>query len=406
MNAKILFPFAENSKKIKYNTVTQYTRFGYVKDGKEFLDTSLGSCGSFMLGFDRTDIVDYVTQRARDIPFVSGEYFSTSKEILELSQKLYDLTGGYYSFYSLSGSDAIEGAVKLSRFYHQSKGNNNKTIVIGVSESYHGSTYLSSSISGGSFMTSILGRSSICETVYRSDDEETLLDNFKEKISTLGADTISCVLMESCSWLGGVTPYSDNFWKKLKLLCKENNILLIIDDIAMCGGKLGKLTGFNIDPDIFTMGKSLSGGYFPLSACLFTEEVYNTVQEKFWSHGFTYSFSLTGIYSTLKYLDIIDKERIFDNYPLLEQNSRNVFDNMVNDGVIESYTSYGLYFNLKFFPVSNIEKVQQKFFDSGLNVGIQNYEWKGLRVIIPLTADADYFYQLESRLRNALSQTS
>lgn len=403
MKPKILFPFTKNDDNSNYNTITQYTKFGYIKDDKDFLDTSLGSCGSFMLGFDRNDIVDYVNNRAKEIPFVSGEYLSTTEAVLELSQKLYDLTGGYYSFYSLSGSDAVEGAVKLAALYHQSCGNINKKKIIGVTESYHGSTYLSSSISGGSFMTATLGRSNLCESVYRDISGSTLLNNIKEKICLLGADNISCLVIESCSWLGGVTPYNEKFWKALKDLCNKKNILLVIDDIAMCGGKLGKLKGFDIDPDIFVMGKSLSGGYFPLSACLMTKSVFDKVKDNFWSHGFTYSFSLTGVYSTLKYLDIIEKEKVFDNYKILKPVSDAMFNRLVEDGLIESYTSYGLYYNLQFFPVSDVAAAQKRFFANGLNVGIQNYEWKGLRVIIPLTADTDYFNQLDSRLRNALN---
>lgn len=402
MNPKILFPFTENNNNSAYNTVASYTKFGYVKDDKDFLDTSLGNCGSFMLGFDRTDIVDYVTEQAKEIPFVSGEYLSTTDAVLELSQKLYDMTGGYYSFFSLSGSDAVEGAVKLAALYHQAQGNTTKTKIIGVTESYHGSTYLSSSISGGSFMTRTLGRSELCESVYRDDNGGILLKNILEKIYALGSDNISCLVIESCSWLGGVTPYDNKFWKELKDLCSKNKILLIIDDIAMCGGKLGKLKGFDIDPDIFVMGKSLSGGYFPLSACLMSEKVFDAVKNDFWSHGFTYSFSLTGIYSTLKYLDIVEQEKVFDNYAHLKPTSDAMFDSLVEDGVIESYTSYGLYYNLQFFPVSNVAAAQEKFFNNGLNVGIQNYEWKGLRVIIPLTANCEYFDQLETRLRNSL----
>jgi len=406
MSAKILFPFTQNNSNTNYDTVSSYTKFGYIKEGKDFIDTSLGSCGSFMLGFDRTDIIDYVTTKAKKIPFVSGEFLSTTNEVLDLSEKLYQETNGYYSFYSLSGSDAIEGSIKLAALYHQSMGNPKKQKIIGISESYHGSTYLSSSISGGSLMTSIFGRSNLCESVNRDDDENTLFYKIDEKIDKIGNDFISCVLIESCSWLGGVKPFSNNFWKQLKKLCNEKNILLIIDDIAMCGGKLGKLKGFDIDPDIFVMGKSLSGGYFPLSACLMTENVFDAVKDSFWSHGFTYSFSLTGIYSTLKYLQIIEEENVFKNYKLLKERSDNLFDNLVQDDLIQNYSTYGLYYNLKFYPVNDISVAKDKFFQNGLNVGIQNYEWKGLRLIIPLTANNEYFIQLDSRLRNALYRLS
>jgi len=72
MTPKIFFPFTENNNNSDYNIVSRYTKFGYIKDGKDFLDTSLGSCGSFMLGFDRTDIIDYVSNRSKEIPFEVG----------------------------------------------------------------------------------------------------------------------------------------------------------------------------------------------------------------------------------------------------------------------------------------------------------------------------------------------
>jgi len=406
MQGKILFPFTHNDNNHHYNTITSYTKFGYVKEGKEFIDTSLGSCGSFMLGFDRFDIIDYVTDRAKQIPFVSGEYLSTTESVLELSEKLYRATNGFYSFYSLSGSDAIEGAIKLADLYHISIGNTKKHKVLGISESYHGSTYLSSSISGGSLMTSILGRSDKCVSVNRNDDETILFDNIQQKIQEIDSQYISCLLLESCSWLGGLQKYSKDFWQQLKDLCKKSDILLIIDDIAMCGGKVGKLKGFEVDPDIFVMGKSLSGGYFPLSACFMSEQVFNVVKDSFWSHGFTYSFSLGGIYSTLKYMQIIEDEKVFENFTPLKMRSNSMFDRMVHNNLIQSYTTYGLYYNLKFFPVDNIEYAKEVFFQNGLNVGIQNYEWKGLRLIIPLLADDNYFHQLESRLQNALIHLS
>lgn len=402
MKPKILFPFTENSPHQKISKVTKYTKFGYVKDGIEFLDTSLGNCGSFMLGFDRFDIIDDVHSRLRDIPFVSGEYMSTTEATIELSEKLYTQTGGFYSFYSTSGSDAIEGAIKVARLYHLSNNNNSKKIILGITESYHGSTYLSSSISAGSFMTMHLGKSNLCDKINRSDSGEVLIENIKEKFSNIGSENISCIVIESCSWLGGVTPYNRNFWIALKDFCNENDVLLIIDDIAMCGGKKGKLLGFDVMPDIFVMGKALSGGYFPLSACLLNERIYSAIQDQFWAHGFTYSFSLSGIYSTLKYLEILENENVFGNYNLIHDTAKEIFDNLVNEKIICSYTNYGLYFNLKFYPVKDITSVQNKFFENGLNVGIQNYEWKGLRVIIPLTANQLYFNQLDTKLRNAL----
>jgi adenosylmethionine-8-amino-7-oxononanoate aminotransferase len=406
MNTNILFPFTTNTSHTKLHKITEYTKFGYIKDGKEVIDTGLGNCGSFMLGFDRTDILNSVLKKCQKIPFTSGEFFTTTDDILELSDKLASLSGGYKSFYSLSGSDAIEGAVKVARLYHKVRGNQSKNIVLGITESYHGSTYLSSSVAAGSFMSAILGKSNLCKQINRGQDGLELLNNIQKEIDAHGSDNISCICIESCSWLAGLISYNEEFWKELEYKTKTNDILLIIDDIAMCGGKLGKFFGFTCQPDIFTLGKSFSGGYFPLSATLMSPNIYETIKNEFWSHGFTYSFSVSGVYSTLAYIKVIEQEKIFENYNYLLTRSNHLFSKLITTGVIKNYSNNGLYFNLVFHPLSSYENIEDHFFNHGLNVGIDNYKWKGLRVIIPLTANDEYFYNLESKLFSSLSQLS
>lgn len=405
MQTNILFPFSINFNQ-KVRKISQYTRFGYIKDGQDFIDTGLGNCGSFMLGFDRTDILDTVVEKSKKIPFTSGEFFTTNDDIIELSDKLFEMSNGYRSFYSVSGSDAVEGALKAARLYHQSRKKNSKIKILGITESYHGSTYLSSSVAGGNLMTAILGKSSMCEQIERDENFNILLDNIKTKINEIDENNISCLLIESCSWLGGVFPYPKEFWKSLKVICDESDILLILDDIAMCGGKLGKMFGFEIFPDIFTMGKSFSGGYFPLSATLLSPKIFQEITGNFWSHGFTNSFNMSGIYSSLEYIRILEEENIFKNYESILKKSQLIFETLKQQKLISNYTNNGLYFNLKFNPLEDYTNVEENFFNHGLNVGVENYKWKGLRVIIPLTADDEYFYKIESRLFSSLNRLS
>jgi putrescine aminotransferase len=400
MYAPILFPFATNSNQ-NVNIITSYTKFGYVRNNQEFIDTSLGNSGSFMLGFDRTDIIDAVLEKCKIMPFTSGEFFTTNRYILELSNKLSTMTNGFKVFYSLSGSDANEGAIKAAKLYHNSQGNFNKRIVLGILESYHGSTYLTSNIAAGP-MISILGDSNMCHQIIRSADGSELLNNIIAKVNELGDKNISCLVIESCSWLGRLTPYDQTFWESLRNLCTAYNIILIIDDIAMCGGKTGKMFSFNIVPDIFTVGKAFSGGYFPLSATLISPIMFDIIKQEFWSHGFTNNFSASGIYSTLEYLNIIEKENIFKNYDSLLFKAKSLFNELVKEGLVASYTNNGLYFNLKFYPVVNYDNIEDYFFKFGLNVGPDNYKWKGLRIIIPLVATDEYFDKLKTGLSNAL----
>jgi len=377
---KLLFPFAVNTDLSKARVIKSYTKFGFVEGNTDLIDLSLGNCGCFMLGFDRTDLIDYVNQQMKLNPFVSGEYMTTNNAVLELTQKLYELSGGYRSVFSLSGSDAIEGAVKLASMYHKSKGNNRK-IVLGVKDSYHGSTYLTSSIGQLNYMTTQPAENCIAVS------EEYLIEAIK-------TNNALCLVIETCSWSKGLRSYSNGFWKELRQTCRDHDVVFIIDDIAMCGGKTGDFFGFDstLAPDLFCVGKSFSGGYFPLSACLVSEHINSIIKDEFLAHGFTYSFSLSGIYSTLKYLEILERENILARY-----------DSVINSAV-SMFTKIGLTFRNHglMFDVDINSTSEQTFYNNGLNIGVWNNGHNNLMLVIPLTADVEYFKQLEERLVAAL----
>lgn len=402
MVSKVIYPFAINSTKTDI-VISEYTDFGYISNGKEYLDAGLGNCGSFLLGFKRTDIVDAVTEKCRQLPFISGEYFTTSSDVQKLSELLYEHSNGFRSIYSLSGSDAIETAVKVANMYHRVTGNLERKMILGISESYHGSTYLTSSIAGGSFMTADLGRSDITVRVDWSENDDQLLSNISAAIANTDGSKISSLVIESCSWRSGLTSHTKSFWKALQILCHQHDILLIIDDIAMGGGKTGKIINLPITPDIFCLGKSISGGYFPLSITMVSDRCYKEIESHFLAHGFTYSFSVSGIYSALSYFDIIKHENILDNYSAIKTTANQVFSMLISKGLIEKYVSHGLYYSLIYKGQLFKIDIEQHFRKYGLHIGIDNYLSNSLRVIIPLTADSEYFESLSYRLSSALS---
>lgn len=384
LNPKLLYPFAVNSDLSKTRVIDSYNRFSYNDSGKDILDLSLGNAGCFLLGFDRKDIIEYVSSKMSESPFVSGEYMTTNPYVLELTERLYQLSGGYRSIFSLSGSDSLEGAIKIASMV-----NPERKKIIGFKNSYHGSTFLSSSIGGIDYMTQYWGKYENC----------CVLDNCDIESIKLEIKDACCLIIETCSWNNGLITYPKEFWKELRKLCTENSVVLIVDDIAMCGGKTGKFFGFDqcAEPDIFCVGKSFSGGYFPLSACLVSEKVSNNVKDKFLAHGFTYSFSLSGIYGTLKYLEVLEKENHFNKFDQVLNESKQVMDLLLSNNTILSYKNYGLVFELKTNPTS-----EEVFYNNGINIGIWNSTNDTLLLIVPLNADQDYFYKLQTRLQNAL----
>jgi adenosylmethionine-8-amino-7-oxononanoate aminotransferase len=384
IESKLLFPYAQNSRQA-LRVIDKYTEYGFVDNGEDLLDLSLGSCGCFPIGFKRTDIIDVVNNQMKKHPFTSGEFFATTPAVLELGERLYKMSGGYRSIFSLSGSDAIEGALRVAQLY------NGRNKFLGFKKSYHGSTYLSSSVSDATYMTSVFGK-----------DPRCIVSDYNLDLIT---DDLCAVVIETASWQNGLYNPGKEFWEGLRKKCTDKNIVLIVDDIAMCGGKTGTFFGWTglVEPDIFTMGKGLSGGYFPLSATLIHERVYNAMKDKLWVHGFSYSFSLSGIYSTLAYLDIIERENIFANFSKLERWGKAVCDRFLEAKLITGYNHHGLVFNLELLQDKPLEEVFERFLYSyGISAGLWNEGGSGLLFIIPLTADAMWFEEFEFRMTQAL----
>lgn len=394
-NLKLLFPFNENTDHSNARKIQNYTRFGFIENNREVIDLSLGNGGAFLLGFDRHDFINYVNQKMLENPFVSGEYMSTNQSVIDLTEKLYQLSGGYRSVFALSGSDAVEGAVKIAMLYHKCK-EQKRDYILGIQNSYHGSTHLSASIGNMNFMASSMTPHPFCIQINREQSEDEILNDIESHSSQA-----ACIIIEPCSWSNSLKRFSDTFWNRLKLLCKEKDVVLIYDDIATGGGKTGTFFGFNkrFEPDIFTSGKAFSGGYFPLSACLVSERINEVVKHGFLSYGFTYSFSLSGIYCTQKYIDVLEKENHLDNFNTILTNAVNIMEELKHEKIIFNYRNYGLLFDIDTPPTQ--EKV---YYKNGLNAGLWTPSLDHLLLMIPLNADEEYFNKLKTRLISSFRQ--
>jgi adenosylmethionine-8-amino-7-oxononanoate aminotransferase len=385
IDSKLIFPYAQNSRQA-LRVIDEYTEYGFVDNGTLLMDLSLGSCGCFPIGFKRRDIVNAVHKQMEQHPFTSGEFFATNQAVIALGEKLYAMSGGYRTMFALSGSDAIEGALRMAQMY------NHRNKFLGFKKSYHGSTYMSSSVSDATYMTSVFGKDTRC-----------VVSDYNLDMIT---DDLCAVVIETASWQNGLYNPGKEFWSGLRKVCTEKDIVLIVDDIAMCGGKTGTFFGFSgiVEPDIFTMGKGLSGGYFPLSATLANKKIYDKMKDNLWPHGFSYSFSLSGIYSTLAYLDVIEKEHIFDEHDRLVDWTKAVANRLVEAGLIKGYNNHGLVFNLELLQDKPLEEVFERFlYKHGLSAGLWNEGGSGLLFIVPLTAPSSWFIRLEQNLFNALT---
>ena len=351
-------------------TELPYWDYGSIENGNKTIDPIL-HYGCFTLGYNNSRIVDKVADTVKNLKpeiaetLVPNEALRLNHVSFQLQDRLKALTG-YNSFYCLSGSDANEGAVKLASAYHHARGNRNKNTIVSFLDSYHGSTFLTSSIGCENLMADPF------YTMNRYNGVKRVRRQFK--IEDVNWAEVAAIMVETCSYGGDMTPDSDEFWNKLKTIQEQHDVLLIVDDIFLGGGKTGNYVGWKhlpVTPDIFTMGKAITGGFFPLAVTYYSDNVKQSLPSNFrWDHGFTYNFSIPGVVSALEYLDILDEEQLLGKHDDIVSRADKTFE----DCGYHVINRFGLYYMVR-------KQSNAMFY------------------MIPMNATDEYFWVLENNLK-------
>jgi len=344
-----------------------YWQYGNIVNGTKQIDPVL-HFGCFVLGFQRTDIIDYVCEHMKTKPEVAESFYCDDTLKLNditwsLAERLHGMTG-FNSIFALSGSDANEGAVKLASAYQKQMGQTKRYRIVSFEDSYHGSTFLNYS----------MGDSMLKDPFYTLrpyDSVKRLPRDFA--VSDHDWSDVICVIVETCPYGDGLKPSSAEFWGKIKEI-QQQGVLVIVDDIFIGGGKTGTVFGWQtlpITPDITTQGKAITAGYFPLSITMYNNKIAEALPDKFnWDHGFTYSFSLPGILSCNKYLDILEQENILQQHQSVIAKAHAIF-------AAQDYKVLGEY-----GTILQIKRKKDKHF-----------------LVLPINATDEYFSVLEEHLR-------
>ncbi len=248
------------------------------EDGTRYLDFASGIAVN-LLGHSHEGLIGAIQRQAATLMHVSNLYGSPQGE--ELAQRLVDKTFADTVFFTNSGAEAVECAIKTARAYHQSEGGNpERTELITFHNAFHGRTMATISASSQDKMHKgflpLLEGFQYCE-----------FDNLEMAKSLVGPKTAG-FLVEPIQGEGGIRPASDEFMKGLRAICDEHDLMLVLDEVQ-CGvartGTLYAYEQYGIEPDILATAKGIGGG-FPLGACLATEKAARGMV--FGTHGSTY----------------------------------------------------------------------------------------------------------------------
>ena len=247
------------------------------EDGTRYLDFASGIAVN-LLGHSHEGLIGAIQRQAATLMHVSNLYGSPQGE--SLAQRLVDLTFADTVFFTNSGAEAVECAIKTARAYHQHVDNDDKYELITFKNAFHGRTMATISASNQDkmhkgFMPLLAGF------------KYAEFDDLESAKALMGPNTAG-FLVEPIQGEGGIRPASDEFMQGLRKLADDNDLMLVLDEVQ-CGvartGRMYAYEHYGIEPDILATAKGIGGG-FPLGACLATEKAARGMV--IGSHGSTY----------------------------------------------------------------------------------------------------------------------
>ncbi|MGB8811595.1 MAG: aspartate aminotransferase family protein [Paracoccaceae bacterium] len=309
-------------------------------DGRQVLDGTAGlwCCNA---GHCRPRISEAIARQAAELDYAPA--FQMGHPIaFELANRIIDIApkGIEHVFYTNSGSESVETALKLAIAYHRARGEGARTRLIGRERGYHGVNFGGISVGGivnnrKVFGTLLGGVDHLPHThlpaqnAFSKGQPEhgaSLADDLERIVALHGAETIAAVIVEPMAGSTGVLLPPRGYLEKLRAITKKHGILLIFDEVITGFGRLGSAFAaqhFNVLPDMMTTAKGLTNGVIPMGAVLTTADIHDAFMtgpenmiELF--HGYTYSGNPIAAACGIATLDVYKEEALFERAAELE----------------------------------------------------------------------------------------
>jgi acetylornithine/N-succinyldiaminopimelate aminotransferase len=307
--------------------------------GERYLDFASGIAVN-LLGHGHPHLTKAIQKQAETLVHVSNLYGSPQGE--HLAQRLVDSTFADTVFFTNSGAEACECAIKTARAYHQSEGGDpNRTVLITFKNAFHGRTMATISASNQEKMHK--GFAPLLPGFRYVD-----FDDLEGAKAAIGPD-VAGFMVEPVQGEGGVRPASPEFMKGLRDLCDEHDLMLVLDEVQ-CGvartGTLYAYEQYGIEPDIMATAKGIGGG-FPMGACLATEKAARGMVVG--THGSTYGGNPLAMAAGEAVLDVVDNPEFLAHVRTMSERLRGALEQLIpnHDAIFDSVRGMGLMLGLK-----------------------------------------------------------
>jgi acetylornithine/N-succinyldiaminopimelate aminotransferase len=310
----------------------------YGEQGEKYLDFASGIAVN-LLGHGHPHLTEAIAKQAATLMHVSNLYGSPQGEAF--AQRLVDLTFADTVFFTNSGAEAVECAIKTARRYHHAKGNAHKHDLITFSNAFHGRTMATISATNQEKLRDgfapLLPGFKVVE-----------FDNLDAALAAVDENTAG-FLLEPIQGEGGIRPASHEFISGLRAVCDEKDLMLVFDEVQ-CGvartGTLYAYEQYGVEPDILASAKGIGGG-FPLGACLATEKAASGMV--IGTHGSTYGGNPLAMAAGQAVFDVIANDEFLANVRQMGERLRSALEQMIpnHDHIFESVRGTGLMLGIK-----------------------------------------------------------
>ena len=306
-------------------------------DGKEYID-AFSSLWNVVIGHGQKQVADAITQQLGKLEYYSPFFGFASEPAIELAAKVVGLMpedwGMGRVMFTCGGSETNDTNIKFARIYWAAKGKDDKKKIISRNLAYHGVTFGSLSATGIEFFKTHFdplpaGFSHIippycyrCElNLTYPECEVACAKQLEEEILKEGPDTVAAFIAEPVMGTGGVIIPPDEYWPTIRKILDKYEVLLIADEVITAFGRTGKMFGcmnWDLRPDLISIAKGITSGYFPLGGAIASNEIFETIRDGLpeflpFLHGFTYNNHPVGCAAGLANLKIIEDQKIVEN---------------------------------------------------------------------------------------------
>ena len=286
--------------------------------GKKYVDF-MSQVFNVNVGMGNRKVIDAMKRQLDALPYTSYRYLSFPK--IELAKRLAEIMPGDLdqTFFSNSGSEANDTAIKIAQIYKATPK------MIGVWDSYHGSTYATVSLGGSALMRVVPGMSIFeefkhvpppycyrCAFGRKYPECDLQCARFLEYTIEKEQPVAAFVGEPVCSWAGQAVPPKE-YWPMVRKICSEKSVLLIFDEVMTGFARTGKMfacENWNVVPDIMTLAKGITAGYAPMGATAVTKPLADYIAEKGLPHYYTYGGHALACATALAVIDYYTKENV------------------------------------------------------------------------------------------------